>query len=123
MVIQRGAPEASHHEQKTIDMETILADQMNPGMATVPAKRLASEAGLMVDGTVTKRAHMAGKASSQGKVVGKITNIDEDGVRVMWKEGEPEELHQAEELVAAQRPKQRNQGDHLARASAQMGIV
>ena len=92
-------------------METVLEDSANPGKARVPAKRLALEAGLEVNGTVAKKADMGDKALSQDMiVVGTITNIDKDGVRVRWEEGKPEELHMHEDLVPAQRPKEKGGG-------------
>ena len=107
-VIQHDSRTASSQEHTAIEMETILEDTANPGKAVVPAKRLASEAGLVLDGTVAKKAEMASQASSQDViVVGTITNIDKDGVRVRWAEGKPEELHKHEDLVPAQRPKEK----------------
>ena len=114
VVIQHDSRTASTQEQTAIEMETILEDTANPGKATVPAKRLASEAGLVLDGTVAKKADMADKASSQDMiVVGTITNIDKDGIRVRWEEGKPEELHKHEDLVPAQRPKEKGSGTLL----------
>ena len=59
VVIQHNSRTASSQGQTAIRMETILEDTANPGKATVPAKRLASEAGLVLDGTVAKKADIA----------------------------------------------------------------
>jgi len=107
VVFQPNTRRASTQEHTVIELETILEDTANPGKATVPVKRLASEAGFMLDGTVAKKAD---KASSQDvSVIGTITNIGTDGIRVRWEEGEPEELHKQEDLVPAQRPKEKPQ--------------
>ena len=112
VVIQHDPRTASTGvEPRAIEMETVLEDSANPGKARVPAKRLALEAGLEVNGTVAKKADMGDKALSQDMiVVGTITNIDKDGVRVRWEEGKPEELHMHEDLVPAQRPKGKANG-------------
>ena len=54
-VVQKQQCSASSQEKQATVMETILGDTADPSKATVSLKRLATEAGLALDGTVAKK--------------------------------------------------------------------
>ena len=84
-VMQADSEMTLKREPEDEDADADVEDSTHGSKEVVSAKRLASEAGLVLESTVAKKAAKTALASRQILLLGTIKNIDENGIHVHWK--------------------------------------